>query len=80
MRGGAPGHLVAGWPPAARATQYRVYKQVTEGEEFILAATVSATDADLNTFTPGARVRVKVTAANANGESQPSETVKLVVP
>ena len=81
LRGGAPGHLVADWPPSARATHFRVYKQVVgQPGDFVLAATVSDTDADLNTFASGSHVRVQVTAVNANGESQPSETVEQVVP
>lgn len=36
--------------------------------------------ANLNTFTPGTRVRVRVTAVNDNGESSPSETVEQTVP
>ena len=39
--------------------------------DFVLATTVTDSDADLNTFTSGAHVRVKVTALNARGESQP---------
>jgi len=80
LHGGAPGHLVAGWAGGARATHFRVYKQVPGSEEFVLAASVSDNDADLNTFTPGAHVKVRVTAVNDAGESQPSETVEQVVP
>lgn len=81
LRGGAAGHLVASWPGTPRATHFRVYKQVVgQPGDFVLAATVSDTDADLNTFASGAHVRVQVTAVNANGESQPSEPVEQVVP
>jgi len=81
LRGGAPGHLVASWPATARATHFRVYKQVVgQPGDFVLAATVGDTDADLNTFASGVHVRVQVTAVNTNGESQPSETVEQVVP
>jgi hypothetical protein len=52
-----------------------------EGEnDFVLAKTVPDSDADLNTFTPGAQVRVRVTALNARGESQASEVVEQQVP
>src|ERR1051325_2378349 len=79
--GGAPGHLVAGWPDAARAERYRVYKQVVGVDnDFVLAKTVEDSDADLNTFASGARVRVQVTSLNARGESQPSEAVEHQVP
>jgi len=81
VNGGAPGHLVADWSDAPRAERYRVYKQVVGVDnDFVLATTVVDSDADLNTFTPGAHVRVKVTAVNARGESQPSEAVEHQVP
>ncbi len=80
VRGGASGHLVADWEGGARATHYRVYKQVAGSEEFVLAATVNDSDADLNTFTSGSLVKVRVTAVNGSGESLPSETVEQTVP
>ena len=81
LNGGAAGHLVAGWTDTARAERYRVYKQVVGVDnDFVLAKTVTDSDADLNTFTPGAQVRVRVTALNARGESQPSEVVEHQVP
>ena len=81
VTGGAPGHLVADWSDAARADRYRVYKQVVGvDDDFVLATTVTDSDADLNTFTPGAQVRVKVTALNPRGESHPSEAVVQLVP
>jgi hypothetical protein len=81
VAGGAQGHLVAGWSDAARADRYRVYKQVVGVDsDFALATTVGDSDADMNTFTSGAHVRVKVTALNARGESQPSEVVEHQVP
>jgi len=81
VTGGAPGHLVAGWLDAPRAERYRVYKQVVGVDtDFVLAKTVTDSDADLNTFAPGAQVRVRVTALNARGESQSSEVVEHQVP
>lgn len=81
VNGGATGHLVAGWADAPRAERYRVYKQVIGVDnEFVLARTVTDTDADMNTFTPGSRVRVKVTALNARGESPASAVVEHQVP
>ena len=41
---------------------------------FIPAGAMTDPSANLNTFTPGARVRVRVTAVNDTGESSPSET------
>ncbi len=81
VNGGAAGHLVADWADAPRAERYRVYKQVVGVDnDFVLATTVADSDADLNTFTSGAHVRVKVSALNARGESQPSEIVEHQVP
>ena len=81
LRGGAAGHLVADWSEAGRADRYRVYKQVVGVDaDFVLATTVTDADADMNTFTPGAHVRVKVTALNERGESQPSAVVEHQVP
>jgi hypothetical protein len=37
-------------------------------------------EANLNTFTSGATVKVEVTAVNSTGESLPSEPVEQVVP
>jgi hypothetical protein len=70
VNGGAPGHLVAGWSEAAHAERYRVYKQVVGVDnDFVLATTVTDSDADLNTFASGAHVRVQVTAMSARGGS-----------
>ena len=81
LRAGAAGHLVADWSDAPRAERYRVFKQVVGADnEFLLAATVTDSDADLNTFASGARVHVRVSAVNARGESLPSEAVELQVP
>jgi hypothetical protein len=48
--------------------------------EFVLAAAVTDTESNLNTFTPGQIVRVRVTAVNDAGESLPSDTVEQTVP
>jgi hypothetical protein len=78
---GASGHLVAQWPPAARGDRYRLYKQVVNVDpDFVYVDTVTDTSKDMNTFTPGAHVKVRVTAVNNAGESQPSNTVEQVVP
>lgn len=79
--GGGPGHLLAQWPRAAFGVRYRVYKKVVGVDnEFNLAATVTDTESNLNTFTPGQLVRVRVTAVNDAGESLPSDTVEQTVP
>ena len=48
--------------------------------EFILVATVTDTESNLNTFTTGQVVRVRVSAVNDAGESLPRETVEQTVP
>ena len=81
VNAGSPGHLVANWPDSARADRYRVYKQVIGvDDEFVLAATVEDSDADLNTFASGAQVRVRVASVNEAGESLPSQIVEQQVP
>jgi len=81
VSGAGSGHLLAAWAASPRAARYRIYKQVVgANEDFILAATVTETSVNLNTFTPTAHVRVKVAAVNDAGESLPSEPVEQVVP
>ena len=81
MVGGGSGHLLATWGGAPLGDRYRVYKKVVGVDnEFVLAATVTDTEANLNTFTPGQLVRVRVTALNEAGESLPSVTVEQTVP
>ena len=77
---GAPGHLLADWADARRADRYRVWVKV-EGvdADFRAAATVTDSDATLNTFPSGRTVRVRVTAANDAGESTPSAEAQAVV-
>jgi hypothetical protein len=79
--GGGSGHLLATWESSALGDRYRVYKKVVGVDnEFNLAATVTDTESNRNTFTPGQIVRVRVTAVNDAGESLPSDTVEQMVP
>lgn len=79
--GGGAGHLLATWEGAPLAERYRVYKKVVGVDnEFILAATVTDTESNLNTFTPGQMVRVRVASVNDAGESLPSDSVEQTVP
>ncbi|MCI0536534.1 MAG: fibronectin type III domain-containing protein, partial [Verrucomicrobiales bacterium] len=74
------GHLRVRWNASARADRYRVFKQVVGvSEDFIAAATVSEPATDLNTFSPGNVVRVRITAVNEAGETVPSEVVEKMV-
>jgi hypothetical protein len=75
------GHLLASWERAPRADRYRVWRQVVGVDtDFQPVATVTDTDATLNTLASGTAIRVYVTALNDAGESQPSATVEAVVP
>jgi hypothetical protein len=81
LSGAGSGHLFANWANSARADRYRVYKQVVGVDtDFVLAATVTESEANLNTFAPGSHVKVRVTAVNDSGESQPSAVVEQTVP
>ena len=58
-----------------------MYRQILGTDaNFVHAATVTDSDATVNSFTSGMTVKVRVTAANDAGESQPSAEVQIVVP
>jgi hypothetical protein len=82
LTAGAPGSVLADWSDAARAVSYRVYKQVVGTDpDFILAVTVSDSDATLTGLPSAATVKIRVVAVNADGDvSPPSETKQIVVP
>lgn len=81
MVGGGEGHLLASWESAPLAQRYHIYRKIVGVDaDFVLAKTVTETEADVNSFTPGQLVRVRVTAANDAGESLPSEMVEQTVP
>lgn len=76
----ASGHLLARWSAAPRAVRYHVFKQVQGvDQDFVLTATVNDTSVDMNTFTPGVHVKVRVTSVNDAGESQPTDAIEQVV-
>jgi hypothetical protein len=76
-----PGALSLDWDASARAERYHVELLVVGTEtEFRRVATVYDTDTELTGLTPGATVKVRVIAANAGGESVPSEEVEVQVP
>jgi hypothetical protein len=77
---GEPGVIHADWADTPRAQRYHVYKQVVEADaEFVLAATVTDSDATLTDLPSGATVRVRVTAVNEAGESQASGLAEVAV-
>ncbi|HEY0550956.1 MAG TPA: fibronectin type III domain-containing protein, partial [Verrucomicrobiae bacterium] len=74
-------HLFATWESAPLADRYRLYRQIVGVDaDFVLVKTVTETESDLNTFTSGQVVRVRVTAVNDAGESLMSEIVEVTVP
>ena len=80
-QGAGASHLFASWLVAARADRYRVRKQVVGvNADFVDAATVTELNVNLNTFQPGAQVRLKVAALNEAGEGPESDVVEVVVP
>ena len=81
VAGSEPGSILVDWADVPRALRYRVFKQITGTDaNFTPAATVSDSDATLSGITPGATVRIQVTAVNDAGESQPSPTLEITVP
>lgn len=82
LTAGPPGTVLADCSDAARAVAYRFYKQVVGVDpDFILAVTVSESNATLTGLPSGATVKIQVIAVNADGdESPPSETQQIVVP
>lgn len=78
---GMAGHVNADWARAARATRYRIYRQVMGVEaRFKLAHVAEEGDVTLSSMPSGAQVRLRITAVNAAGESEPSEPVEVWVP
>lgn len=74
------GALMADWADEARATSYRVWKQVFGSDPtFVAVATVTDSDATLSSLPVGATVRVYITALNETGESQPGPFAETVV-
>jgi len=68
------------WADTPRAERYHVYKQLVGTDaDFVLAATVYDSDATLADLPSGTAVRVKVTAVNEAGESQPSGAQEVAV-
>jgi hypothetical protein len=81
VEGDGPGLLDAEWSPSLRAERYQV-EVIESGRdvEFRRVTTVTEPNAGIEGLTPGARVKVRVLAANAAGSSAPSEVVDAVVP
>ena len=73
--------IVAAWPRAVRATRYRPFVQIVGvDDDFVAREAVHDLTVNLDHFTTGQTVNVKIVAANDAGEAQPSPTEQLVVP
>jgi hypothetical protein len=73
--------VLVDWADARRAERYRVFRQIVGADaDFVHAVTVTESDATLSGLTSGSTVKVRVTAANAAGESRPSAEAQIVVP
>src|SRR5262249_18281110 len=65
LKPGTTGHWRVRGKASARGERYPIFKQVVgTNAVFVPAATVSESTTDLNTFTPGNVVRVRITAVN----------------
>lgn len=75
-----PGTLLAAWQQSANTDHYRVFKQVVGTDaDFVYATSPSDPNATLQGLPSGATVKVRVTAVNPKGETQPSEVAQAVV-
>ena len=76
-----PGCVNADWAAAARAAHYGVYCQMSrEAGRFELMQVSDTDHVTLDSIPSGMLIRIRVTASNDLGESEPSETVEIQVP
>jgi hypothetical protein len=82
VTGGGPGHLLARWDPSPLGERYRIFRKIMGVDaDFVLVKTTTETETDLNTFTSGQAVRVRVAAVNADGAaSLLCDSVEQTVP
>ncbi len=78
---GGSGIVLVDWDDPLRAERFRVWILVLGVDlEFRAVETVYDSDATLPGLTPGSTVKIRVTSANAAGESQPGPVAEIVVP
>jgi hypothetical protein len=78
---GGPGTVLVDWDDPLRAERYRVWILVVGVDtDFRPVETVYDSDATLTGLTSGSTVKIRVTSANAAGESQPGPVAEIVVP
>ena len=76
-----PGRLEADWTRPARAVRFHIeVLEVGRDVEFRRVLTVQEANAMLDTLTPGARCKIRVTPVNRAGEGVSSEIVEVQVP
>lgn len=81
LPGTAPGVVLVDWDDPLRADRFRVWVFVVGIDtDWRAVATVSDSDAMLEDLPSGATVKVRVTSANAAGESAPGPEAEVVVP
>jgi hypothetical protein len=81
LTAGPAGTVLVDWADARRAERYRVFRQIVGADaDFVHAVTVTESDATLSGLPSGSTVKVRVTAANAAGESAPSAEAQIAVP
>lgn len=69
---GTAGTVLADWSDAARATRYRVFKQIVGVDAaFVFVANVNDSDYTLTGLPSGKTVKVQIIAANDAGQSDP---------
>lgn len=72
--------LLAVWPDEPRATRYRVWRQIVGADvNFVAVATVNDHDANLDNLPSGVTIRIRISAANDTGESQPGPASEIVL-
>jgi hypothetical protein len=73
--------ILASWPRTPRATRYRPFVQIVGvDEDFVAREAVHGLDVVLKGFAAGQTVRVKIVAANDDGEANPGPTEEILVP
>lgn len=81
VEGAGPGRLEADWTRPVRAVRFHVeVLEVGRDVEFRRVLTVQEANAMLDSLTPGARYKIRVTPVNRAGEGVSSEIVEAQVP
>ena len=80
LTAGAAGTVVADWADASRALRYHIWVMIlTVDTEYQNVLTREVSDATLTDLPSGKTIKVRITAVNDTGESQPGEEMEIVV-